>query len=117
MSDSTYPITTDFNSEGQITTEAELEDWVDNEIGRYQDYLRREEGDTEWFKPNIVDGAQYVPKSLSYGSEQGRIVQDGFWSNYFGGMWSLVTCKWSMRGYGSQGWDFPPKFKLVDEER
>jgi hypothetical protein len=117
MSDSTYPITTDLNSEVQIATEAELEDWVDNAIERYQDYLRREEGDTEWFKPNTVDGAQYVSTSISYDSEQGRIVQDGSGPNYFGGMWSLATCKWSMRGHGSQGWDFPPKFKLVDEER
>jgi hypothetical protein len=38
MSDSTYPITTDLSSEVQITTEFELEDWVDNAIKRYQDY-------------------------------------------------------------------------------
>jgi hypothetical protein len=117
MANNSYPITTDFESDKSITTTDELKNWIDSQITAYREHLQREEGGAEWFESGDIDGVQYVATSLKYDSQSGALVQTGTAPNYFGGLWSLATCKHRMRGHGKSGYNFPEKFKLVDEEQ
>lgn len=117
MAGNNYPITTDFDPDTDITTQRELREWVHDTAERYEQYLQNKEEDTSWFDSSKIDGVRYVAASLEYDSTEDAIVQNHTAPNYFGGLWSLATCKHKMRGHGKGGFNFPDKFELVDPER
>ena len=117
MAERNYSITTDFDPDADITEKSELREWAHHTAERYEQHLQNVEGDTSWFDSSKIDGVRYVADSLEYDSTAGAIVQNHTAPNYFGGLWSLATCKHHMRGHGKRGFNFPNKFKVVDSER
>lgn len=68
----------------------ELQEWMNNCIERYED-------ETGGFDSNTPRGRIYVAKTIQYQSDSG-LTQTGSAPSFFGGVWSLATCKKGMRG-------------------
>lgn len=67
-----------------------LQEWMQNCIDMYED----EKGE---FDSNTPNGRVYVARTIQYQSDTG-LAQTGSAPNFFGGIWSLATCKKGMRG-------------------
>lgn len=67
-----------------------LREWMHSCIDRYED-------ETVEFDSNTPRGRVYVARTIQYQSDSG-LTQTGSAPSFFGGLWSLATCKKGMRG-------------------
>lgn len=73
-----------------LQTRDDLRNWAENRIDEYQEKEHE-------FEDTTPRGRIYIARTIQYTSDHG-LVQTGSAPNYFGGMWSLTTCKKGMRG-------------------
>jgi len=79
---------------GEVQQVDDLREWMQDCADRYED---EETG----FNSNTPRGRVYVARSIQYQSDSG-LAQTGSAPSFFGGLWSLATCKKGMRGEPEQ---------------
>jgi len=75
---------------GEVRQVDDLRDWMEKCIERYED-------ENAEFDSNTPRGRIYVARTVQYQSDTG-LAQTGSAPSFFGGVWSLATCKKYMRG-------------------
>lgn len=103
LSDTDYPIGTEHAAQDAISAIDSiryLRKWIDDRIDAY----RSEFGP---FHNESPAGRGYVARTIRYHEDHG-LVQCGSAPSYFGGLWSLATCKKPMRGEPTGDSSFNP---------
>lgn len=74
----------------ELTTAIDLREWMHDRIKNY-------EREGPGFEESTPRGRVYIAETIKYYSDIG-LTQTGSAPNFFGGIWSLATCKKGMRG-------------------
>lgn len=108
-----YSITSGQSSSADIRSLDQLQNWIKGRSEAYKTYLDEIYGD-HTFDPAKIGGIQYVSKTLSYDLTEG-FVQRGNGPNYFGGLYTLATCRHDIRGTTERtgGWNFDEHFESI----
>lgn len=117
LEDSSYPIEPEFEGESLITSLSDLREWANNRADSYRSYLNENGYENHSFSTDEIGGIQYFSASLGYDPEDG-FYQSGNGPNYFGGLYSLATCRYDLRATEemSYGKNFEEHFELVSPE-
>ena len=108
-----YRVTVGKSSSEGVQSLSQLREWINNRSEAYQTYLGEISAD-HTFDPSKIAGIQYVSGTLSYDPSEG-FSQRGNGPNYFGGLYTLATCRHDIRGTAERagGWDFDEHFSPV----
>ena len=114
---SDYPIIPEYEGKSLITSLEDLREWVDYRAVSYSSYLDEKGFEGHSFSTEEIGGIQYFSKSLGYDSEAG-FYQSGNGPNYFGGLYSLATCRYDLRATEDMkyGKNFEEHFEFVSPE-
>jgi hypothetical protein len=108
-----YSIPLGKESSADVHSLKQLRAWISSRSEAYKAYLEELDVD-HTFNTSRIAGIQYVSNTISYDLTEG-FVQEGNGPNYFGGLYTLATCRHDIRGTTERtgGWNFDDHFEPV----